>query len=234
MCWAVADSHVGRRLSCKAPCAAYAILMRRLCRACVQESLGLVRSCLKASRSGTGRLEDTGTQARSMTALLFSEVETSRFSRKRSRRPDGLLQLGGPGPVVCQTWAWEDFGYLLLNFAMLFVMPCFAASRQSGRSLLWCAPLGASAEDAEENVFDRQRRPGCLFDSWDRRTAGGSLRLLSSLFSAFFVRGCHRGDAHAGCHRKQLALARVLGAHEVHHEGFLHLSCSSARCYEAP
>ncbi|CAE6927550.1 unnamed protein product [Symbiodinium sp. CCMP2592] len=51
----------------------------------------------------------------------------------------------------------EDFGYLLLNFAMLFVMPCF---------------------DAEENVFDRQRRPGCLFDSWDRRTVAIVVMLM--------------------------------------------------------
>jgi len=43
----------------------------------------------------------------------------------------------------------EDLGYLVLNFLMLIVMPC-------------CDP--------DENIFDRQRRPGFFFDAWDRRT----------------------------------------------------------------
>ncbi|CAE7443945.1 unnamed protein product [Symbiodinium natans] len=51
----------------------------------------------------------------------------------------------------------EDFGYLVLNCAMLFVMPC-------------C--------DVDENIFDRQRRPGCLFDSWDRRTVAMVVMLM--------------------------------------------------------
>ncbi|CAE7497458.1 unnamed protein product, partial [Symbiodinium pilosum] len=51
----------------------------------------------------------------------------------------------------------EDFGYLVLNLLMLFVVPC-------------CDP--------DENVFDRLRRPGCLFDSWDRRTVAMVVMLM--------------------------------------------------------